>query len=106
MNWKAIWRTPTTSPALLRHSFERRVVLLGAVQGGLGLLLGGRLAYLSVAQNEKYQLDAESNRVNLTLIPPRRRGWRRSGSARNRIPAVRRRPTIRPGSCARESGFQ
>ncbi|MCW1428382.1 penicillin-binding protein 2 [Novosphingobium sp. JCM 18896] len=74
MNWKAIWRMPTTSPALLRQSFERRVVVLGAVQGGLGVLLASRLAYLSVAQNEKYQLEAESNRVNLTLIPPRR-GW-------------------------------
>lgn len=74
MKWKAIWRTPPSSPALLRNSFERRVVLLGAVQGGVGLLLAGRLAYLSVAQNQKYQLEAESNRVNLTLIPPRR-GW-------------------------------
>ena len=74
MNWKAIWRLPTTSPALLRQSFERRVVLLGAVQGGVGVLLATRLGYLSVAQNEKYQLEAESNRVNLTLIPPRR-GW-------------------------------
>ncbi|MEJ5975883.1 penicillin-binding protein 2 [Novosphingobium sp. PS1R-30] len=74
MNWKAIWRMPTTSPALLRQSFERRVVVLGAIQGGLGVLLASRLAYLSVAQNEKYQLEAESNRVNLTLIPPRR-GW-------------------------------
>ncbi len=74
MKWNAIWRAPTTSPALLRLSFERRVVVLGAVQGGLGLLLASRLAYLSVAQNEKYKLEAESNRVNLTLIPPRR-GW-------------------------------
>jgi penicillin-binding protein 2 len=74
MNWKAIWRLPTTSPALLRQSFERRVVMLGAVQGGLGLLLATRLGYLSLAQNEKYQLEAESNRVNLTLVPPRR-GW-------------------------------
>lgn len=74
MKWKALWRTPTTSPALLRLSFERRVVLLGVAQGGIGLLLAGRLAYLSVAQNEKYELEAESNRVNLTLIPPRR-GW-------------------------------
>jgi penicillin-binding protein 2 len=73
-NWKAIWRAPSTSPALLRLSFERRVVMLGAMQGGLGLLLAGRLGYLAVTQNERYQLEAESNRVNLTLIPPRR-GW-------------------------------
>jgi penicillin-binding protein 2 len=73
-NWKTIWRAPPTSPPLLRLSFERRVVLLGAMQGGLGLLLAGRLGYLAVTQNKKYQLEAESNRVNLTLIPPRR-GW-------------------------------
>lgn len=62
------------SPGTLRNSFDRRVVIIGALQGGLGLLLAGRLGYLAVAQNEKYKLDAESNRVNLTLIPPRR-GW-------------------------------
>jgi penicillin-binding protein 2 len=32
------------------------------------------MAFISVAENEKYKLKAESNRVNLTLIPPRR-GW-------------------------------
>jgi penicillin-binding protein 2 len=74
MNWKAFWRTPPTSPAILRNSFERRVVVLGAVQGGLGLLLAARLGYLSVFENAKYELESESNRVNLTLIPPRR-GW-------------------------------
>ncbi|HEY0959951.1 MAG TPA: penicillin-binding protein 2 [Novosphingobium sp.] len=62
------------SPGTLRNSFDRRVVIIGALQGGLGVLLAGRLGYLAVAQNEKYKLDAESNRVNLTLIPPRR-GW-------------------------------
>lgn len=58
----------------LTNSFDRRSVVLGGVQGGVGLLLAGRLAYLSVFENEKYQLEAESNRVNLSLIPPRR-GW-------------------------------
>ncbi len=60
--------------AILRNSFERRNVVVGAVQGGIGLLLAGRLGYLAVAQNEKYELQAESNRVNLSLTPPRR-GW-------------------------------
>jgi len=32
------------------------------------------MGYLAIAQNEKYNLLAESNRVNLTMIPPRR-GW-------------------------------
>ncbi|HEX8058503.1 MAG TPA: penicillin-binding protein 2 [Novosphingobium sp.] len=74
MKLKAFWKAPATSPALLRQSFERRVVVLGAVQGGIGLLLAARLGYLSVFQNAKYELESESNRVNLSLIPPRR-GW-------------------------------
>ncbi|HEX7783282.1 MAG TPA: penicillin-binding protein 2 [Sphingobium sp.] len=55
-------------------SFTRRAMVLGGIQGGVGLLLAGRMAWISVAENEKYQLMSESNRVNLTLVPPRR-GW-------------------------------
>jgi penicillin-binding protein 2 len=58
----------------LRNSFDRRSLVIGGLQGGLGLLLAGRLGYLAIAENRKYQLEAESNRVNLSLIPPRR-GW-------------------------------
>src|SRR5262245_49725811 len=32
------------------------------------------MGYIAVAENAKYEMEAESNRVNLTLIPPRR-GW-------------------------------
>lgn len=60
--------------SIVRASFERRAVIIGAVQGGIGVLLALRLGYLAIAENEKYRLDSESNRVNLTLIPPRR-GW-------------------------------
>ena len=60
--------------SILRDMFERRSVLIGTVQGGIGVLLAGRLAYLAIAENEKYRLESESNRVNLTLVPPRR-GW-------------------------------
>ncbi|PKP97008.1 MAG: penicillin-binding protein 2, partial [Alphaproteobacteria bacterium HGW-Alphaproteobacteria-15] len=59
---------------ILRATFDRRAVLIGAVQGGIGALLALRLGYLAIAENEKYRLESESNRVNLTLIPPRR-GW-------------------------------
>jgi penicillin-binding protein 2 len=62
------------SPATLAHSFERRSFVIGAVQGGIGLILASRMAYLSIFENEKYKTEAESNRVNLSLIPPRR-GW-------------------------------
>lgn len=62
------------SMATLRNSFDRRSMVVGAVQGGLGVLLASRMGYLAIAQNEKYKLESESNRVNLSLIPPRR-GW-------------------------------
>lgn len=62
------------SAAGLRHSFTRRSFVIGAVQGGIGLLLAARMGYLAVAENERYRTASESNRVNLSLIPPRR-GW-------------------------------
>ncbi|MBT0669030.1 penicillin-binding protein 2 [Novosphingobium profundi] len=62
------------SSGILRNSFERRTVVLGSLQGGVACLLAARLGYLAIFENEKYKLEAESNRVNLSLIPPRR-GW-------------------------------
>jgi penicillin-binding protein 2 len=56
------------------YTFSRRAWLLGAAQLGVGGVLAGRMAWLSIAENERYNLLSESNRVNLTLIPPRR-GW-------------------------------
>jgi len=58
----------------LKETFERRSFVVGAMQGGVGLLLAARMGYIAVAENEKYEMESESNRVNLTLIPPRR-GW-------------------------------
>jgi penicillin-binding protein 2 len=55
-------------------SFTRRSLLLSGAQLAIGGLLAGRMAYISIAQNARYALLAESNRVNLTLMPPRR-GW-------------------------------
>lgn len=65
---------PFVSATTLDTSFGRRSFVIGAGMGGLGILLASRLAWLSIAQNEKYELESESNRVNLSLIPPRR-GW-------------------------------
>ena len=50
------------------------MVLLGGAQVAVGGLLVGRMGWLAIAQNEKYQLLSESNRVQLIPVPPRR-GW-------------------------------
>src|SRR6185369_13970265 len=55
-------------------TFSRRMMLLGGAQAVVGGLLVGRLGWLSIAQNQKYQLLSESNRVQLIPVPPRR-GW-------------------------------
>ena len=66
--------TQHVTMARLQDTFDRRAVVIGTAQAGLGVLLAVRMGYISVAENSKYQMEAESNRVNLTLIPPRR-GW-------------------------------
>ena len=55
-------------------TFSRRMMLIGAAQGAIGALLIGRMSWLSIAQNQKYQLLSESNRVQLIPVAPRR-GW-------------------------------
>jgi penicillin-binding protein 2 len=66
-------RRPMNS-AQAEFALSRRTIVVGSAQLGVGALLVGRMAYISVFQNERYALLAESNRVNLSLIPPRR-GW-------------------------------
>jgi penicillin-binding protein 2 len=58
----------------LAFSFTRRALVLGGAQLGVAALLGGRMAWLAIAQRDKYDRLAESNRVQSQLIPPRR-GW-------------------------------
>jgi penicillin-binding protein 2 len=55
-------------------TFSRRMVLLGSAQAGVGALLIGRMGWLSIAENQKYSLLSESNRVQIIPVPPRR-GW-------------------------------
>jgi penicillin-binding protein 2 len=55
-------------------SFSRRMVLFGGAQTAIGAALVGRLGWLAVAENEKYQLMSENNRVQIIPVPPRR-GW-------------------------------
>ncbi|MDP9164038.1 MAG: penicillin-binding protein 2 [Pseudomonadota bacterium] len=66
------WQRVTAAHQSL--SFSRRMLFVGGAQAAFGALLAGRMAYLSIAQNEKYQLLSESNRVQLIPVPPRR-GW-------------------------------
>ncbi len=67
-------RSRSVTEAQQAFSFSRRSFVLTAAQLSIGGILAARMGWLAVAQNEKYTLLSESNRVNLTLIPPRR-GW-------------------------------
>lgn len=66
--------SPTVTEANQKLTFSRRALLLSGAQVGIGALLAARMGWISVVENERYSLLAESNRINLTLIPPRR-GW-------------------------------
>ncbi len=65
-------RGPTSGQ--LEFTFSRRAFFIGGVQATVGAVVATRMSYIAVAENEKYKLLSESNRINLTLIPPRR-GW-------------------------------
>lgn len=60
--------------ATLENTYDRRSFVVAGFGASIGVLLAARMSYLAIAENEKYQTEAESNRVNLSLIPPRR-GW-------------------------------
>ena len=62
------------SQTTLDNAFNRRTFVIGAGMGGIGTILAARMAYIAIAENERWVLESESNRVNLSLIPPRR-GW-------------------------------
>jgi len=65
---------PIVTESSQANSFSRRTFFLGSLQAGLGMLLAGRMGYIAIAENERYSGLAESNRVQMRLIPPRR-GW-------------------------------
>lgn len=62
------------SEAAQSFSFSRRAMLLGGAHAAVGLVLAGRMTWLAVAENERYSVLADSNRINMTMVPPRR-GW-------------------------------
>src|SRR3546814_46818 len=67
-------RVPLVTENSQTYTFTRRALVLGGLQGGIAALLAGRMAWLSIAENERYKLLSESNRFQMVLIPPRR-GW-------------------------------
>jgi penicillin-binding protein 2 len=52
--------------------FSRRAFIVGLGQGALFSILGARLAWLQVAQSEKYKNLSENNRVNVLMLAPDR----------------------------------
>ncbi|MBU0555823.1 MAG: penicillin-binding protein 2 [Alphaproteobacteria bacterium] len=71
---KTLFPNKVVTPASQSFSFNRRSFVLGGAQVAVGGLLVGRLGWIAIAENEKYQLLSDSNRINLTITPPRR-GW-------------------------------
>jgi penicillin-binding protein 2 len=55
-----------------QEKFTRRAFVIGAGQGVVLAILGGKLAWLQIAQGEKYRTLAENNRINIRILPPSR----------------------------------
>lgn len=49
--------------------FSRRTIIVGAAQAGLFGVLIGRLGYLQIFQQEKFQTLSDKNRISLRLVP-------------------------------------
>jgi len=54
------------------HRFSRRLFLMGSAQAVLGLGLIGRLSYLSLMQDEKYNLLSYKNSTKIQFLLPQR----------------------------------
>lgn len=54
------------------QTFTRRAFVVGIGQGAIFSILGARLAWLQVAQSEKYTNLSENNRVNVLMLAPDR----------------------------------
>lgn len=76
MIWPRRRRSPqlSISDSMRKDMFSRRSVLVNGAQIGVAGLLAARMGWIAIAENERWKLLAESNRVQLSLIPPRR-GW-------------------------------
>jgi len=54
------------------QTFTRRAFVVALGQGAIFSILGARLAWLQVAQEEKYSSLSENNRVNVLMLAPDR----------------------------------
>ncbi|GAA4017810.1 penicillin-binding protein 2 [Sphingomonas swuensis] len=54
--------------------FSRRMLVVGGAQIAVASALIGRMGWLAIKENDKYNLLSEDNRVQLIIVPPRR-GW-------------------------------
>ncbi|MCB9988608.1 MAG: penicillin-binding protein 2 [Rhodospirillales bacterium] len=54
------------------RTFTRRAVIVGAAQGGILALLGGRLAWLQLVQGKRYKMMSDKNRINVKMLTPSR----------------------------------
>ncbi|MGB4057934.1 MAG: penicillin-binding protein 2, partial [Alphaproteobacteria bacterium] len=52
--------------------FTRRALFVGAAEGAILTVLGGRLAWLQISQGARYKTLADKNRINIKIIPPSR----------------------------------
>ncbi len=55
-----------------KKSFTRRALFVGALQGTILGVLGGRLAWLQLAQGQRYKTLADNNRINVKMLAPSR----------------------------------
>ncbi len=53
-------------------SFTRRAFFVGALQGCVLGILGGRLAWLQVSQGQHYKMLSDHNRINIKMLAPTR----------------------------------
>src|SRR3546814_11698872 len=67
-------RVPLVTENSQTYTFTRRALVLGGLQGGIAALLAGRMAWLSIAQNERYKLLSAGHRFPTVLTPPQL-GW-------------------------------
>ena len=80
--------------------FSRRALMIGVAQAAVGIMLAGRMAWLSIWEKDRYSLLAEDNRVSIRVIPPRR-GWILD---RNNKPLALNRPDYRLEMVAEQVG--